>query len=231
MNLHDIRANFAKGKGISLSQAEVIEDKLYDWQTYAAAGQTQLAFFTEAKNSGTSIFDATQKKTWEDTNMKQAGILPRGEAFLVTHVCLRFVPGVLAVQEQVTNAVPAATTPAANDASAFWNQGWADFKLAEKSQVLLGPLANFPPMQRDQLYVGAAAWSAQAAAANATLYVEGTSLVPAGRLFALQEPGLTIEFGINFTFDLNWSKAVALPSGSDARVQAELVGVRMRAKQ
>jgi len=231
-NFHNIREDFARGQGIDLKKVEVIHDTLYDWQTYVAAGQTQLSFFTEPRNSGTSIFDATQKKTLEDTNLVAQGQMTRGEAFLAKYVALRFVPGVDPVQETVAAAAAAvATNPAANDAAAFWENGYLDFRLANKPEVQLGPLAQFPPPQRFDLHVGGAVSVNQAAAADAAYQIEGTYLVPVGRLFELHPPGLTLEYGINFDFTLNWSKAVALPSGSAGRVQALLIGVRMRASQ
>jgi len=232
MNQHDIKAQFARGRGINLDQAEVVADHLYDWQPYAAAGQTELAFFTEPVNSGTSTFDATQKKTYEDTNLEQAGQMPRGEAFLIEYVALRFVPGVDPVQETVAAAAAAvATNPAANDSAAFWEQGYLDMRLANKPQVLLGPLSNFPPPQRFDLHVGGTVSVNQAAAADAAYQLEGSYLTPVGRLFKLQEPGLTLEYAINFKFSLKWSKAVPMPSATAGRVQAILIGTRMRAQQ
>lgn len=222
---------FADGRGIDLEQYEALEWQLYDTQKYLAAGQTQLSFFTEGRNTGTSIYDASQKKTYEDTNMPQGGVLPRGQAMLVRDIALRIKPGVAAVQETIAAAAPASSNPAANDERTFWDQGWVDFRLANKPEVLLGPLANFPPPQAHELHFGAAAAFAQATAADESVYIEGSSLTPRGRMFSLFDPGLTLEFGVDFTFSLNWTTLVPMPSNTDAVIKAAFMGWLLRAKQ
>ena len=67
-------------------QIEATAQSLYDFQTYAAAGQTSLQFFQTPKGQG--------GKTAADTNLEQAGQLPAGKNFLVTSIEVKFYPGV-----------------------------------------------------------------------------------------------------------------------------------------
>ncbi len=236
----DIRQAFKDGSAVNWDKQDVIHDYLYDWQAYAAGGQVQLAFFNEAINSGTSLFDATQKKTYEDTNMEQSGIMPRGEAFLVKHICLRFVSGVSAINSVISANVlatlPAAPAFAGNDEESFWNNGYGEFRVVNKIQAR-SSMANFtPPNNRVLTGVSAAGLTnaVQAVivdAAGMSISIAGTHVANNGPLFSLASPGVLLEHNMRFTFNLNWTSAVAMPSGVSGKIEAMLHGVRMRVSQ
>ena len=68
-------------------EVEGIWNPLYDYQNYAAAGQTSLSFF--------QIPIGQSSKTRKDTNMVSAGQLPKPQEFLVTGIEVMFWPGVV----------------------------------------------------------------------------------------------------------------------------------------
>jgi len=225
-----IRGDFNHGAAVDWNAKEVVKDSLYDWQQYGAAGQVQLSFFQEEVNTGASLFGAG-KKTYEDTNMESSAQMSRGEAFLVHAIALRFVSGVSLVQDDITAAAPAALNFPANDEAEFWNKGWLEFKVLNKVQTRLGPMSNFPPPQQLRLEASMSAFYTQAAAADGTIQLAGAHAVPVGQIFVPQEPGITLEYGMKFSLTLNWSAALAMPSGQAGLVQANLLGVRMRVGQ
>lgn len=236
----DVKQEFKDGSAVNWNQQDVIHDYLYDWQPYAAGGQVKLAFFNEAINSGTSLFDATQKKSYEDTNMEQSGVMARGEAFLVKHICLRFVAGLPAVDAvidaNVLATLPAAPTFAANDEESFWNNGYGEFRVVNKIQAR-SSIANFTPPNNRALTGASSASITNAVqavivdAAGMSIEIAGTHMTNNGPLFSLASPGVMLEHNMQFNFDLNWTKAVAMPSGVAGRIEAMLHGIRMRVSQ
>lgn len=232
-NQMPILQQFADGAAIDWSKQEYINDMLYDWQTYAAAGQAQLVFFATPVGQGTSIFDATKPKTYEDTNLEGNGsMMSRGEAFLVKAIGLQFVAGNNPVQENLTAAAPAAYTKyAANDEFTFYKQGWAEFKVLNKEQLRVGPLGVLPPLTMGEVDAAAGVFWSEAAAADHYESITATKYKIKGPKYMLAGSGVRLEYGTRFAFSLNWSKAVALPSTTAGMVQAQFMGHRMRVGQ
>ncbi len=84
-NLAELQSYAVNRKG----QYEGIRQSLYDYQTYASAGQTSLSFF--------QVPVGQAGKTIADTNMEVSGTLPQPKHFLVESCEIRFWPGVLPV--------------------------------------------------------------------------------------------------------------------------------------
>lgn len=222
---------FQSASAVNWNEQEVIQDILYDWATYAAAGQVQLNFFSTPVSEGTSIWDATQPKTYEDTNMEIGSQMQRGEAFRVEYIALQFVPGVNPMTQANTAAAPLAVLFAANDEHTFWDQGWLEFQVVNKVQTRGAPLSRFPGPTRMELNAAAALQYTQAAAAAASDQVAASSYKPVGPMWPMQGPGTLLEYGMKLKFTLNWSKLVPMPSALPGKVQAMLIGKRMRVSQ
>ena len=60
------------------NEFEAVREPIYDFQTYAAAGQIQLTFF--------QVPNGQSGKTFEDTNMDTAGTLPVPKEFLIESI-------------------------------------------------------------------------------------------------------------------------------------------------
>lgn len=222
-------AQFKRGSAVDWNNQEVINDFLYDWLPYPIAGQTQLSFFTTPQGQGISFWDNTQTKTYEDTNMEQANSMARGESFLVKHIALRFYQATLPVQDTNAAALPATPLMPANDAWLFWNRGWLEFKVVNKVQCRQGPLASFPPPTGFELDAAATVAYTLAAAATDSTQIVASHLRARGPLFTLAGEGVTLEYGMKFQLNLNWSNKQALTTA--AGVQAMLIGKRMRVSQ
>ena len=220
---------FKNGSAVDWNNQEVLNDFLYDWLPYPVAGQTQLSFFTTPQGQGVSFWDNTQTKTYEDTNMEVGNQMPRGESFLVKHIALRFYQATLPVQQTVGLAAPAAALIPANDAYLFWNRGWLEFKVVNKVQARLAPLGSFPPPTHNELDAAAAVAYTLAAAATESDQVVASHLRARGPLFTLAGDGVTLEYGMKFQLNLNWSAKQAITTA--AGVQAMLIGKRMRVSQ
>lgn len=192
--------------------AEGIRQPLYDYQEYAAAGQTSLTFFATPAGSNS--------KTKADTNMTLAGQLPAPQSFLLQQIEIDFFPGV-------------SPTPAkAATASAFLNDVWAVGKgglltlnIMSKVELELAPLNNFPCVNRIS---GFAAASDVTAAAAAQLQVINYGAW-GGPVFKVAP--MLIKSSQNFSVVLSWPTAVALPSTVAGRIGVKLGGVLYRAVQ
>jgi hypothetical protein len=220
---------FQRGSAVDWNSQEVVNDFLYDWQAYPVAGLTQLAFFATPQGQGVSFWDATQTKTYEDTNMEVGNQMARGESFLVKHIALRFYQATLPVQYAAALALPAVPLLPANDAHLFWNRGWLEFKIVNKVQARQGPLASFPPPNYLELDAAAAIDFGQVAAATASNQFAASNLRARGPLYTLAGQGATLEYGMKFQLTLNWAAKQAITTAGG--VQAMLIGKRMRVSQ
>lgn len=221
--------SFKRGSAVNWNEQEVLNDFLYDWLPYPVAGQNQLSFFTTPQGQGVSFWDPTQTKTYEDTNMEVGNQMARGESFLVKHIALRFFQATLPVQQTVGAAVPAAALLPANDAFLFWSRGWLEFKVVNKVQCRQGPLSSFPAPTHLELDAAAAANFTLAVAADESDQIIATNLRNRGPMFTLAGEGVTLEYGMKFQLNLNWSAKQAITTA--AGVQAMLIGKRMRVSQ
>lgn len=192
---------------------ETLVASLYDFQTYASAGQTSLTFF--------QIPIGQSGKTLQDTNMDLAGQLPAGKRFLVTGIQILFFSGAAI---DTFNVAAAASPGQADDNYAFHKSGWLNWNIGSKSYLTEAPLGRFPA--KTGLRVDVAQATNSATVGN----VKSEYSVMSGAAYNLQVP-IYLEPTQNFNFSMNWPVAVALPSGQNARVGIVLNGLLYRNSQ
>lgn len=198
---------------VNRGQKESVRSSLYDFQAYAAAGQTSLTFFqVPVGQSG---------KTKADTNMEQAGSLPSPKQFLIETIEVYLYPGSL-----VNVAASAATNlpQQADDMYAFAKSGFLDLFIGSKSYLTEAPLGRFPAstgMRVDQAMTGTFT------APNA---IKGEYAAMTGLIYRV-EPQILLEPTQNFNVTMNWPTAVAMPSGLAARVGVVMRGLLYRNSQ
>ena len=116
--------------GVFRQGMEAISQDLYDYQAYAAAGQTNLSFFQLPIGQG--------GKTLADTNMTSASSLPQSQMFLATGIRVDFMPGNVA---SATGAIVAAN---ANDVKLVGESGSLTFVIGSKTYHQGAPLKVYP---------------------------------------------------------------------------------------
>lgn len=117
------------------NSVEGIWQPFYDFQTYAAAGQTELLFF--------QVPQGQSSKTRGDTNMTNAGMFPSPTAFFVTGIMVPFFPG----------NDPSVASISAQRALANWEDAirvaeqssYLEFSIGSKIYLTDAPLGKFPP--------------------------------------------------------------------------------------
>lgn len=187
---------------------DVIWQPLYDYQTYAQAGQTSLSFFQAPIGQG--------GKTLEDTNMESAGQLPAPQKFIVESISIDFFPG-----NDVGRDGNAGLAENWDDVYSVMKSGWLDFIVGSKSRLQQAPLGAFPPAYR----LGGAAAETGESAATTTSVIDYASF--AGREFSIIP--VTLPANQNFKVTLNW--AAALPISVAARIGVKLNGTLYRSVQ
>ena len=202
---------------------DAIYSPLYDSATYAAAGQQQITFFALPIGQGTtSAPGATGAKTEADTNLTNAGLLPKGNRFYCTGLEFQLYPG--------NNPGFGATADAQlgrnwNDVYAVAKSGWVRFRIQNRDYILDGPIINFPPVVR---LAGAASVTSTLTAGAATAgEIDYASL--AGMPYNIVP--VFIESNQAFTVQLNWPAVVALPSTVAGRIFCRLRGRLVRDAQ
>lgn len=196
---------------------------LYDSNSYPSAGQTQLTFFALPIGQGTTTAPgASGTKTENDTNLTNAGLLPKGNSFLCTGLEFLFFPG----------SNPGRGAAADNTAGFNWNDtyavmksGWVRFRIQNRDYVLDGPLINFPPVAR----LGGAFGITSTLTAGASTMGQIEYATAAGMPYNLN--AVYIEPNQSFTVQVNWSAAVTLPSAAAARIFCRLRGRLIRDAQ
>lgn len=213
-NLQELQSYSVNRQG----QYEVVRQTLYDFQTYASAGQTSLQFFQVPKGQG--------GKTIADTNIEVAGSLPQPKWFLVESIEIQFFPG---VNPSILNTT-IAETEFSNDVYAVGKGGSLNFFIGSKTYVEEAPLIRFPPKTR--LYVDAAhaVHFTQAVAADAEEQVSTDYAAACGRPYFV-DPEVLLIPNQNFSVTLSWPAVVALPSGQDGRIGVILDGILYRQSQ
>lgn len=199
-----------------VGQYEAIRQSIYDFQTYANAGMTQLTFFQIPQGQG--------GKTRVDTNLTLAGTLAAPINFFVQSIEVVFFPGVLPATNVTTNAAPNFT----NDVYTLAKAGWLDFFIGSKSYLQEAPLGRFPPKTRLQ------GWAADAAGNNTaapTLFRNSIEYAAFGGRPYFIDPGILLAPTQNFNITLNFPAAVPLPSGVDGRIGVILDGITYRLSQ
>lgn len=190
-------------------QMDVIYQPLYDYVTYAQAGQTQLNFFQNPKGQS--------GKTAADTNMTNAGMLPAPQKFLVESISIDFQPG----NEIAMNTVDGVANNW-QDVFDVANSGYLSFDVGSKNQLEVAPLGAFPPAHR---LAGSSSVTGTDSVANTITGVDYAQF--AGKEFLITP--ITIPANQNFSVTLNWPTAV--PITVAARIGVRLNGWLYRSVQ
>lgn len=169
---------------------EAFKASLYDFQDYAAAGQTSLTFF--AVPAGQS------SKTYADTNMTLAGMLPSPDKFIVETIEIFVFPlnAIDTVASTTTNAAGNA-----DDVYKFIKSGFLEFNIGSKTVLREAPLGKFPPS------VGMRLEESHAVTATSVALFRSSYAVPSGLLYRCQ-PEIALFPGENFSVTMNWPAAV-----------------------
>lgn len=216
-------------------QAEVIRQRLYDFQLYPTAGQAQLTFFQLPIGQGiTSSLGAAvgSAKTYADTNMESSGLLPNPKAYLAESIEIILEPGSSAAANTFAHAPPNVFAVAAaltvlnqiQDVNIIRVSGWLEFYIGSKTYLYEAPLGTFPPKVRMEIDGMIASNSATVAEVGA---VVGRW---AGRPYYL-DPPISLASLQNFAMYLKWPGAVATPSGFNARIGIAMDGALFRLSQ
>lgn len=216
--------------------AEVIRQRLYDYQLYPTAGQQQLTFFAipigQGANATALGAPVGSNKTYADTNMDVAGALPRPKTYLVESIEVIYEPGSVATANTFTAANPslfAAVAAAAliaqiSDVNQIRISGWLEFFIGSKTYLYEAPLGVFPPKVRLEL---------DASLANNSVTTSEVAAVSAkwgGRPYYM-DPPITLESMQNFSVLMKWPGVVATPSGFNGRIGVAFDGVLYRNSQ
>jgi len=191
---------------------EAIAQPLYDYQTYAAAGQSELNFFQVPVGQG--------GKTKADTNMDLAGALPNGKNFLVHAIEVVFFPGV------VTSALsaPAADT-FTQDVYTFMKSGHLSFFYLSKTYLDEAPIGVIG----QSFGLDGFAAASDSTTAGAAQMVRVTYAQLHRKVYKINP--VMIASQQNFKITMDWPAAVALPSTANARVGVRLLGTLYRDAQ
>jgi hypothetical protein len=201
---------------------EAVREPLYDFQTYANAGQTSLNFF--------QLPIGQSGKTIDDTNMQNAGTLPAPINFLIETIEVYFFPGVNPVTVENTAATAATASNFANDVAAVQESGSLDLFIGSKSYTKQAPLGRFPQTTRLYAQFGFGLQVKQAAGADETNGIYGDYAATTGKPYNVV-PRIRLIPTQNFKVVLSWASAVALPSGVDGRIGVVLGGIQYRESQ
>lgn len=230
--------DFNAGRVTSPDNSEVFRQRLYDYQLYATAGVGQMVFFQTPVGQGISSSIGSvvgSPKTFQDTNMTQAGMLPSGVQYLAETIEVAFWPGSVSTANTYTlqaislfaAANAASVTASANDVNTFYQSGLLEFRVLQKLYLQESPLAAFPPKT---FFEGSYALATTSATAGEVALVTSRA---GGRAYALDNgvPGINLQPVVNFDVTLKWPAPVATPSGFNARVGVILDGIMNRASQ
>lgn len=192
-------------------QIEAIKSSLYDFQTYAQAGQTQLQFYNVPKGQSS--------KTLADTNMTIAGALPAPQSFLVQSIEIYFFPA--GDPSTFGTAVAAENI---NDVYDVAKSGWLELFIGSKPYLDEAPLLKFPPQ------CGLTGWAAIGTHSTPTNLGYGVISYASfgGPIYMLVPPILLVPTQ-NFTVTLNWPTAVAISAA--ARIGINMCGILYRNSQ
>lgn len=199
-------------------QYEGIRQTLYDYQVYAAGGQTSLSFFQVPLGQA--------GKTAADTNIEVAGSLPQPKHFLVESIEVRFWPAELPVAQAAVLGAPNYT----NDVETVSKSGSLNFFIGSKTYLEEAPIGRFPPKTSVYAEFAASIAFAQLAAADEQQQLTMDLAYFSGRPYFINPATLLIPTQ-NFKVSLNWPVAVPLPSDNDARIGVVLDGVLYRQSQ
>lgn len=204
----------------ALATQDVVYWPLYDANSWASAGQTQLNYFNQPIGQGTTTAPgASGTKTISDTNMNSAGLLPKGNDFFMTGVEFQLYPGVSPEQvggaDLVNNFV--------NDTFNANKSGNVTFTVQNRVYIQDGPLVNFPSSAR--LFVAAAVGGTNTAGTQSISDIAYACAV--GDPYEITP--VYIEATQGFQLNIAWPVAVTL--SATARLFARMRGYLIRNAQ
>jgi hypothetical protein len=198
---------------------EAIKQTLYDFQAYAAAGQTFLQFF--AVPAGQS------SKTLSDTNMTLAGQLPKNQEFLVQSIEVQFFPTTPTVAAQMPAVFGAqAAQSLVNDVYIVGRSGNLNLTIGSKTYLQEAPLGKFPP--KTHLCVDAAL--SDATTAGAAMQGRTGYAYWGGRPYNIDPAALLLPENQNFSVTLSWPEGVQAIT-NPGRIGVVLDGILYRRSQ
>lgn len=198
---------------------EAIRQSLYDFQAYAAAGQSTLTFF--------ALPIGQSGKTQSDTNMTLAGQLPKNQEFLIQSIEVFFSPTTPTVAAQMPAAFGAqVAAQIINDSYIVGRAGNLVLTIGSKPYLQEAPLGRFP--QKAAFTVdGAAADVSTAGASFQTRFAFGQWR---GRPYLLDPAPLLLPENQNFSVSLNWPEGVQAIT-NPGRIGVILDGILYRRSQ
>lgn len=198
---------------------EAIKQSLYDYQAYAAAGQSQLTFFQAPVGQSA--------KTLSDTNMTLAGQLPKNQEFLVTSLEVWFTPTTPTVAAAMPSFFGAqAAQVLINDSYIVGRAGNLNLTIGAKPYLQEAPLGRFPA----KAYFSVDAALADATTAGAALQSRTGYGQWSGRPYLLDPAPLLLPENQNFSITLNWPEGVQAIS-NPGRIGVILDGILYRRSQ
>lgn len=198
---------------------EAIKQSLYDYQAYAAAGQTNLTFF--------ALPVGQSSKTLSDTNMTLAGQLPKNQEFLIQSIEVFFSPTTPTVAAQMPAAFGAqAIAQIVNDSYIVGRAGNLTLTIGSKPYLQEAPLGRFP--QKAAFTVDGAL--ADVSTAGASFQSRMAFGQWRGRPYLLDPAPLLLPENQNFTVSLAWPEGVQAIS-NPGRIGVILDGILYRRSQ
>lgn len=197
---------------------EAVRQSLYDYQVYAAAGQSQLSFFTSPLG-GT--------RTLTDTNMTLAGQLPKNQEFLVQSIEVFFSPTTPTVAAQMPAAFGAqAIAQVVNDAYIVGRGGNLVLTIGSKPYLQEAPLGRFP----QKAYFGVEGAASDTSTAGAAFQARTVYGRWGGRPYLLDPAALLLPENQNFSVALSWPEGVQAIA-NPGRIGVILDGILYRRSQ
>jgi len=220
---------------------EVVRQRLYDFTCYSAAGATQFTFFAlpigqgKSSSSGATSGTTTIPKTYADTNMEVAGVLPRPKSYLIESIEIIFEPGAISSTDNFSAITPsffnstaaAAVLAQVADVNLLRITGWFELYIGSKTYLWEAPLGVFPPKVHMEID---AALSASGGTSAGVPLVGITAQHWGGRAYYM-DPMITLESLQNFAAYIKFPTAQATPSGFNGRLGVAFDGVMYRLSQ
>lgn len=200
-----------------------IYSPLYDSAAYVSATTTQIAFFSLPIGQGTtSAPGGAGPKTEADTNLTNAGLLPKGNKFYCTGIEFQIFPGVSPGRGGVADATAGQFT---NDMYVLSKSAWARFRIQNRDYIIDGPLINFPPVSRLSGFAAAATNLTTGAATYSEIEYASIAGAPYNIV-----PTYILD-NQYFSLTVFWPAAITLPSTTNPRIFARLRGRLIRDAQ
>lgn len=207
--------------------ADAIWSPLFDYQLYPTAGLLGFNFFAIPAGQGsTSALGATGVKTLADTNMQQAGSLPRGNRFLCVGIEVEFWPGSTPGLQGTAAITAAQVARNWDDCYNVLRSGSLTFNIQQRVYAQDAPLMKFPPQTR---LTGAAAISQSDSTASTVAFAQIEYATACGAGYSIIP--VYIESTQYFNVQIAFPALVPTPSAVDARIGVRLLGNLIRDAQ